>query len=216
MAIQQWFYALPFRLRSLFSRKELDQELKDELRDHLELQIEENLARGMSAEDARSSALRALGGLTQTEEQCRDARGVNTIQNFFQDLRYGLRQLRRSPGFSALAILCLTLGIGANATVFSWVEGLLFRPYPLVAHQERLVALTGTTRDSENPETSWPDLLDIQRNCTLIDSVIASKITGTTLSVGDHADVTTGSIVSANYFDAIGVRPAMGRGFQPA
>lgn len=134
---------------------------------------------------------------------------------FFQDLRYGLRQLRRGPGFAALAVLCLTLGIGANASVFSWVEGLLFWPYPLVAHQERLVALTGTTHDNEDEETSWPDLLDLQRNCTLVDSVIVSKITGTTLSVGDHADVTTGSIVSANYFDAIGVRPMMGRGFEP-
>jgi len=137
----------------------------------------------MSPEDSRSSAVRDLGGVTQIEERCREARGVSSIQDFFQDLRYGVRQLRRSPGFSVLAILCLTLGIGANATVFSWVEGLLLRPYPLVAHQERLVALTGTTPDSENPETSWPDLLEIQRSCTLIDSVIASKITGATLSI---------------------------------
>jgi len=213
MAIQQWFYALPFRLRSLFSRKELDQELKDELRDHLELQIEENLARGMSAEDARSSALRALGGLTQTEEQCRDARGVNTIQNFSQDLRYGLRQLRRSPGFSALAILCLTLGIGANAAVFSWVEGILVRPYPLVSHQERLAAVAGTVGD-ERDEMSWPDLLDLQRSCTLCETLFLSSITGATLSIGEHAEVATGSIVSANYFDAIGVHPILGRGFE--
>ena len=215
MSSQQWFYALPLRLRSLFRRKQADQDLKDELRDHLELEIAQNLSRGMSPEDSRSSAVRDLGGVTQIEERCREARGVSSIQDFFQDLRYGVRQLRRSPGFSVLAILCLTLGIGANATVFSWVEGLLLRPYPLVAHQERLVALTGTTPDSENPETSWPDLLEIQRSCTLIDSVIASKITGATLSIGDHADVTTGSIVSANYFDAIGVRPMLGRGFQP-
>jgi predicted permease len=214
MSIQKWLYALPLRLRSLFRRKQAEQDLKDELRDHLELEIEQNLSRGMSPEDARSSAVRELGGVAQIEERCRDARGVNSIQDFFQDLRYGLRQMRRSPGFSALVILCLSLGIGANATVFSWVEGLLFRPYPLVAHQENLAALTGTTRDSDNPETSWPDLLDIQRNCTLIDSVIVSKITGTTLSIGDHADVTTGSIVSANYFDALGVRPMLGRGFE--
>ena len=216
MSFERWLYTVPLRLRSLFGRKQLDQELKDELRDHIELQIKENLARGMSDEDARYAALRALGGVTQIEEQCHDARGVNVIENLLQDLRYGFRQLRRSPGFSALAILCLTLGIGANAAVFSWVEGILFRPYPAVAHQERLLALAGTARDESGAtETSWPDLLDLQRSCTLLDTFFVSKITGSTLSIGDRAEVTTGSIVSANYFDAIGVHPILGRGFLP-
>jgi len=214
MSFERGFYTLPLRLRSLFGRKHVDQELRDELRDHLDLQIKENLARGMSPEDARYSAQRALGGMTQIEEQCRDTRGVNIIENLVQDLRYGFRQLRRSPGFSALAILCLTLGIGANAAVFSWVEGILFRPYPAVAHQERLLALAGTARDQSGAqETSWPDLLDLQRNCTLFDTFFVSKITSSTLSIGERAEVTTGSIVSANYFDAIGVHPILGRGF---
>jgi hypothetical protein len=81
VSFERWFYTLPLRLRALFGRKRLDQELKDELRDHLELQIKENLARGLSPEDARYSALRALGGAAQIEEQCRDARGVNIIEN---------------------------------------------------------------------------------------------------------------------------------------
>src|SRR5712664_2625796 len=124
--------------------------------------------------------------------------------------------LRRSPGFSILAILCLTLGIGANAAVFSWIEGILFRPYPLVAYQERLLALTGTARgEAGHTDISWPDLLDLQKNCTLIDSFIVTKIMGTTLSLGDRAERTIGSIVSANYFDAIGVHPILGRGFEP-
>ena len=92
------------------------------------------------------------------------------------------------PGFSGLAILCLTLGIGANAAVFSWMEGLLFRPYPMVANQERLVALTGTT-PSDRTGLSWPDFTDLQRNCTLFDTFFVSKITGTTLSIGDRAQV---------------------------
>src|SRR4029077_7095371 len=121
---------------------------------------------------------------------------------------------RRSPGFSAVAILCLTLGIGANAAVFSWVEGILFRPYPLVSQQERLVALAGTV-GAERDETSWPDLLDLQRSCTLCETLFVSKITGATLSIGERAQVMTGSIVSANYFDAIGVHPMLGRGFEP-
>jgi macrolide transport system ATP-binding/permease protein len=137
------------------------------------------------------------------------------IESVFQDLRFGLRLLRRSPGFSILAILCLTLGIGANAAVFSWIEGVLFRPYPAVVHQERLLALTGTARAEPGATPlSWPDFIDLQRNCTLFDSFFVSKITGTTLSIGDRAEVTTGSIVSTNYFDAIGVHPILGRGFQ--
>ncbi|HXN52629.1 MAG TPA: ABC transporter permease [Candidatus Acidoferrum sp.] len=148
-----------------------------------------------------------------------DARGVWLPLRFdsvLQDLRVGFRMLRRSPSFSILAILCLTLGIGANAAVFSWIEGILFRPYPLVAHQERLLAVTGTARgEAGHTDTSWPDLLDLQKSCTLIDSFIVNKIMGTTLSLGDRAERTIGSIVSANYFDAIGVHPILGRGFEP-
>jgi len=216
MPFQEWFHSLPLRLRSLFRRNQVDQELKDELRDHLEQQINENLAKGMSPVDARYSALRALGGITQIEQQCRDARGGSVTEDLIQDLRYGFRQLCRSPGFSLLAILCLTLGIGANAAVFSWIEGILFRPYPAVAHQERLLALAGTARGESGPEAiSWPDFLDLQRSCTLCESFFVSKITGSTLNIGDRAEVTTGSIVSANYFDVIGVHPILGRGFEP-
>src|SRR5206468_2029845 len=114
----------------------------------------------------------------------------------FQDVRFGLRMLRRSPGFSLLAILCLTLGIGANAAVFSWIEGILFRPYPAVVHQERLVAIGGTSRDEpRGTPLSWPDFQDLQRSCTLCETLFVSKITGTTLSIGDRAERTTGSIV---------------------
>src|SRR5712692_3406495 len=134
-----------------------------------------------------------------------------------QDLRFGFRMLRRSPGFSILAILCLTVGIGANAAVFSWIEGILLRPYPLVANQDRLLAVAGTNRGtSDSNDVSWPDFMDFQRNSTLVDAFIAEKITGTTLSIGDRAERAPGSIVSANYFDAIGVHPLLGRGFEPA
>ena len=216
MSLERWFHTLPLRWRDRFRRKQVDQELRDELRDHLEQQIQANLEKGMSMEEARQAAVLALGGITQIEQQCRDARGHNLIENTIQDLRYGFRQLCRNPGFSILTILCLILGIGANTAVFSWAEGILFRPYPAVAHQERLLALAGTARgESGATGISWPDFLDLQRNCTLCDALFVSKITGSTLSIGDHAEVTTGSIVSANYFDAIGVRPVLGRGFEP-
>src|SRR5438094_1039647 len=202
------------RLAALFRRRGLEADLDAELRSHLEMAVELNLRKGMSAEDARREALRSFGGVEQTKENYRDQRGLPMIETTLQDLRFGLRMLRRSPGFSALAILCLTLGIGANAAVFSWVEGILFRPYPAVAHQERLVAVGGTTRGEAggNP-LSWPDFLDLRRSSTLCETLFVSKITGTTLSIGERAERTVGSIVSANYFDAIGVRPILGRGF---
>jgi predicted permease len=134
-----------------------------------------------------------------------------------QDLRIGFRMLRRAPGISILAILCLTLGIGANAAVFSWIEGILLRPYPQVVHAERLFVLSGTSRSAtKGTEVSWPDFQDLQRSCTLFDAFIAEKITGTTLSVsGDRAERASGSVVSANYFDALGIHPIIGRAFQP-
>src|ERR1700730_6650684 len=212
----EWFYTLRLRLRSFFRREQVDEELKDELSDHLEQQIQENLATGMSPEEARYAALRTLGGVTQIEQQCRDARGGGVLEDLVQDLRYGFRQLFRSRGFSILAILCLTLGIGANAAVFSWIEGILFRPYPAVAHQDRLLAIGGTARGETGATgISWPDFLDLQRSCTLCETFFVSKITGSTLNIGERAEVTTGSIVSANYFDAIGVHPVLGRGFAP-
>src|SRR5205809_1115238 len=214
--MREFFRVSVHRLIAFFRRRRLEDDLDEELRSHMEMAIELNLRKGMSAEDARREALRSFGGVEQTKELYRDQRGLPMIETTLQDLRFGFRMLRRSPGFSALAILCLTLGIGANAAVFSWIEGILFRPYPAVAHQERLVAIGGTSRDEPlGTSLSWPDFQDLQRSCTLCETVFVSKITGTTLSIGDRAERTTGSIVSANYFDAIGVHPILGRGFLP-
>src|ERR1700704_5705313 len=138
------------------------------------------------------------------------------MQTFLQDLRFRERMLLRKPGVSTLAILCLTLGIGTNAAVFSWIEGILIRPYPLVAHQDRMFALAGTTRGVEGHNgLSYPEFLDFEKNSTLFESFIVDRIMGTSLSVGDRAEWASGGIVSANYFDALGVRPILGRGFRP-
>jgi predicted permease len=199
-----------------FPRPTAEEDLDAEVRSHLEMGAGMNKRSWMNAEEARREAVRNFGGVEQTKELYREQRGLPMIETTLQDLRFGLRMLWRSPGFSILAILCLTLGIGANAAVFSWVEGILFRPYPAVTHQERLVALGGTAQGETGATAlSWPDFVDLQRNCTLFDTLFVSKITGTTLSIGDRAERTTGSIVSANYFDAIGVRPILGRGFEP-
>ena len=212
----RWYYKLRLRLRSLFRSQEAERELDEEIAFHLTALIEQYLAQGMTPEAARAAARREIGHLEPVKEECREARNVNFIENVFKDLHFGLRMLRRSPGFSALAILCLILGIGANAAVFSWIEGLLLRPYPAVAHQDRLFVLAGTARGTAGFDAvSWPDFVDFRRSCTLCDSVIAEKIMGATLSIGDRAEWGTGSLVSSNYFDAMGVPPILGRGFRP-
>ena len=219
----RWHHKIPLRLRSLFRKRRADQELDDELRFHLQSQIEENVANGISPEEARYAALRSIGPVTQIKEECRDMRRVNFFDNFAQDLRFGIRMLVRNPAFSIMAVLCLTLGIGANAAVFSWIEGLLLRPFPAVVRQDRLLVVAGVNRagdrgggSSNYDDVSWPDFIDLRANSTLVDSFIADKITGTTISIGDRAERVAGSIVSANYFDALGIHPLLGRGFQPA
>src|SRR3984957_12582171 len=200
------------RLRRTFSGAGDD--FDEERRFHIDERTDEYVRRGMSREEARRVALGRFGNASLATERTEDADMFRWIHDLGRDTRYALRMLRRSPAFSLLAILCLTLGIGANAAVFSWIEGILFRPYPAVAHQERLVAIGGTSRDEpKGTPLSWPDFQDLQRSCTLCEALFVSKITGTTLSVGDRAERTTGSIVSANYFDAIGVPPLLGRGF---
>jgi len=143
-------------------------------------------------------------------------RKIKLLEDLMNDTRYAVRLLRRSPGFSILAILCLTVGIGATTAVFSWMEGILLRPFPLVASQERLAAITGRDRKGDVDDMSWPDFIDLRKNCTLVEAFIADRIFGTTLSIGARAEHATGSVVSANYFEALGIRPILGRAFEPS
>src|SRR6266566_2150932 len=204
------------RLLGLVRKQSRESEMNAEIQQHLDALTERNIAAGMSPKEARNAALREFGGVEQIKERAREQRVWLSADDFLQDLRFGFRILRRSPGFSILAILCLTLGIGTNAAVFSWIEGVLIRPYPLVAHQDRMFALGGTTRgETEGHGLSYPDFVDLEKNATLFESFIVDRIVGTTLSVGDRAERASGGIVSANYFDALGVRPMLGRVFRP-
>lgn len=210
------FVSRIFRLFSLRRRNADDKQFNQELDSHLDMLAEENVRLGMSPDEARRQAHIRLGSSSQLRESNHDLRGLPFFETLWQDVRYGLRMLRRSPGFSILAILCLTLGIGANTVVFSWIEGLLLRPFPAVAHQERMYALTGTAAgEPGDTDLSWPDFRDLQENCNLCESLIADKIMSAALNIGGRAERAIGSIVSANYFDAIGVHPILGRGFQP-
>jgi predicted permease len=139
------------------------------------------------------------------------------VEEILQDIRFGVRMLVRSPAFALTSITCLAVGIGATAAVCSWIEGILLRPFPLVADENRIVAVAGTERGviNSSEDVSWPDFLDLQRRGTLFDAFIAEKITGANLSIGDRAERVPGSVVSANYFDALGIRPILGRGFRP-
>lgn len=138
------------------------------------------------------------------------------IRDLWQDLQFGARVFRKNLGFTLIVVITLGLGIGVNAAVYSWIEGILFRPFPAVAQQDRLLAVAGTARGTSGfGDVSWPDFVDYQKSCTLIDSFIVNKIMGTTLSIGDRAERASGSIVSANYFKALGVQPVLGRGFDP-
>jgi putative ABC transport system permease protein len=203
--------------RALFHRAQFERELDEEMRSHIESRADDLAQSGLPPKEALRRARIEFGCTEGYQDRVRESRHLNWLGDLAQDLRFGLRMVRRSPGFSILATLCLTLGIGANAAVFSWIEGVLLRPYPLVSHQERLVALSGTSRGAAGySDVSWPNFLDLQRNCTLADSFIAEKITGATLSIGDRSERVIGSVVSANYFDALGVHPILGRGFEPA
>src|ERR1022692_846781 len=145
--VMTWFRVLGRRLSALFRAQSLERDLDDELSFHLDMEIAENLRRGMNPPEARQAALRRFGGVVQIKETYRETRGVPMIETTWQDVRYGFRMLGRDPGFSFLAILCLTLGIGAITSVCSWIEGILLRPFPLVARQDRMFALTGVDRN---------------------------------------------------------------------
>ena len=214
MRLEHWFYTVPLRLRSLFRRGQVEAELNEELRYHLERQIEVNTAAGMSVEEARYAALRAMHGLDQRKEECRDMRRVRLIEDLWQDSRFSLRSLLKRPGFTAIALLALALGIGANTAIFSLVNAVILQPLPY-RDPDRLISVYGTRNRSTQGSVGPTDFLDYRSQNKTFEQFAASgsMMLPMNLTGSGEPERLNASIITGNYFDTFGVRPALGRGF---
>ncbi len=214
MRPEHWLFTIPLRLRSLFRWAQADQELDEELRDHLERATEEYVAQGITQEEAHRRARLDLGGIEQTKEKCRDARRVNWIQEFVQDLRFGLRMLRKNPGFTAVAVLTLALGIGANTAIFSVVNGVLLKPLPF-PESDRLVEVMRGLKSGNDETVEASKFIFWQQHGRAFEAMAAFDIFGTgfNLASGGQTEHVTGVRVSADFFRVVAVPLAIGRGF---
>jgi predicted permease len=205
---------LVLRLRSLLRRPEVERELDEELRFHLEQQIEENLAAGMTLEEARYAARRAIGGLAQIKEQCRDTRGVDYIENFFQDLRYGLRMMVKDPGFFAVALLTLALGIGANTAIFSLLDSVLLKTLP-VAHPEQVVSLSHFSPTGDGESFTYPQFEQFRKAGELFSGVFGFAYRSAKVNFGGRREEVIAQLASGEYFRGLGIPTAVGRPLRP-
>jgi predicted permease len=206
-----WFYTLPLRLRSLFRRRQVEQELDEELRYHIERQIEEHISKGMTEEEARSAALRAIGGVEQRKEECRDMRRVRWIEDLVQDLRYSVRTLCKSPGFTTVAVLSLALGIGVNTAIFSLVDPIVIKTLP-VKNPEQLVVLSS---DGQYPGLPYSMVEQLRTRTQVFTGVSFSdaemSIDLVDPVAGDQMETARLQLVSGEYFQVLGVNAVLGR-----
>ncbi len=212
-----WIRILLSRGASLLGRRKLDAELDEELRAHIELATEENIQRGMSAQRARIEALRGFGGVAQTRETYRVQRGFPFIEALARDVRFALRQLGRSPGFTLTVIVTLALSIGANTAIFSIVNALMLKslPYP---HPDRMGTIFMHVQGSEPSAgrhgldgEQWELLRD---NVPSLVSAVSSGISsGVNLQAGQSVEYVHAARISAHYLDVLGIHTAIGRNF---
>ncbi len=200
----------------MMGKRKLDAEMEEEMRSHVEMRTQENVAAGMSLEEGRSAAQREFGFAESIKETCRDQRGVNWIENFIRDIRYGLRMLGKNPGFTAIAVMVLAFGIGANATIFSIINSIIIRPIN-VRHPEQIVGVY--QHEKEHPDAfqqfSYLDFADLRSGqSAAFTELFAFRYEWVGLQ-GDLTEKVPVHFVSANYFPALGVAPALGRWFLP-
>jgi predicted permease len=191
-------------------------ELNDELESHVQMAIRDRIERGESPENAAANARREFGNAGVVREVTRDTWGWRWLEQLLQDVRFGLRMLRKSPGFTAVAVLTLAVGIGANTTIFSWIHSVLLNPLPGTGDPERVVALETLTPDGDWVPTSYLDFRDLRDNSKLVESMSVEK--PVELAVGNDGSVERvwGEVVSGNFFDLLRVRPELGRFFSSA
>lgn len=217
MPIESWLYKLPLRLRSLFRRSRVEQDLEDEILDHIGRQTALNIAGGMSPDDARSAALRSFGRVELKKDEARDARGVAFIENLMQDVRFAVRGLRRNPGFTLAAVLTFVLGLGANATIFSLIDRTLVRAPARVGKPGDVHRVYRRSRqfgpDVHTTSTfSYPELRDM-RTMLPADFALAGYFgpdlrRNRSVCGGDQMIQVVG-----DYFGVLALHPAIGRFF---
>jgi putative ABC transport system permease protein len=206
------------RLASFFRRSQLDQDLEAEMSSHLELAIEDNLRNGMSPAEARRQALIQFGGAQQAKEQHRDSRGIPVLDVLHQDLRFALRMFRKSPGFTAIAILTLALGIGATTAIFSVVNSALLRPLAYRDPQRLYLVreiVPQLAKFYPTLSANLPDFHIWQKQVHAFADVAIAESTTADLTGHDEPEVLHGVRASANIFSVLGTHPALGRTFRP-
>ena len=196
------------RFAAMLHRREGEQDLSEEMESHLQMHIDENRRSGMSGEEARRAALIKLGGLQQTKELVRERRGLPALEVLLQDTRFALRILRKNPGFTAIAVLTLALGIGVNTTIFSIAEAFLIHPIAL-PDLDRLVAITG----GEKRPVAPADYLDWKSQSDSFSHVSAYRPDDMSLTGSGEPERVYGTAVDSDFFTTIGLEPQQGRGF---
>jgi putative ABC transport system permease protein len=217
MKPEHWIYTVPLRLRSLFKRRRVDEDLDDELRYHVERRTEENIAKGMDPGAARRAALLDLRGMERTKRECKEAMPLRWIDNFSRDVRYAFRVLAKRPGFTAVAVIALALGIGVDTAMYSIVNGALSWDMGL-DNRDSIVAVTSTnTARNQEWGTSYPDFQYFRAHTQSLAGLAAYRITSVNLN--DRESLPERfycAEMSANGFSVVGQKPLLGRGFVPA
>src|SRR5258708_24437888 len=206
-AIRAWL----LRVGGLFHRACRERELSEELESHLQMHIEDNLRRGMNPQEARRQALMKLGGVAQTEESYRKRRGVPGVETLLQDLRFAARMLRKNPGFTAVAVLVMALGIGANTAMFSVVNAVLLKPLAF-NDPDRVVTLSTLWKKSgHHGQASAPDYRDWRDQSSAFEGMAYYENYDSAVTAGSAAEYTHIAMVSPNLFHVFRVQPAAGR-----